>query len=156
MSAPLSLSVSVFLRLSFLTPYLLSPFSYSWVPRHPDLIRLTGKHPFNCEIPFSTLIDYGPITPAPIHFVRNHGHVPRIEWDTWRVEVTGLVRRPGSFSMAELAAMPARTLPVTLSCSGNRRKEENAVKKSMGYNWGPAGVATSVWKGPLLCDVLRR
>lgn len=22
-----------------------------WVPRHPSLIRLTGKHPFNCEPP---------------------------------------------------------------------------------------------------------
>ena len=129
--------------------------AYSWVPRHPDLIRLTGKHPFNSEIPFPALIDCGPITPSPVHFVRNHGHVPRLDWDTWRVEVSGLVRRPRSFSMAELAALPARTLPVTLSCSGNRRKEENAVKKSMGYNWGAAGVATSVWKGPLLCDVLR-
>eukprot|EP00181_Compsopogon_caeruleus_P002754 CAMPEP_0184683712 /NCGR_PEP_ID=MMETSP0312-20130426/12291_1 /TAXON_ID=31354 /ORGANISM="Compsopogon coeruleus, Strain SAG 36.94" /LENGTH=64 /DNA_ID=CAMNT_0027136249 /DNA_START=101 /DNA_END=292 /DNA_ORIENTATION=+ len=28
-----------------------------WVPRHPDLIRLTGKHPFNCEPPLTSLVE---------------------------------------------------------------------------------------------------
>lgn len=30
------------------------------------------------------------------------------------------------------------------------------VKKSKGFNWGSAGVSTSVWRGVPLCDVLRR
>jgi NAD(P)H-flavin reductase/DMSO/TMAO reductase YedYZ molybdopterin-dependent catalytic subunit len=50
--------------------------------------------------------------------------------------------------------MPARELPVTLVCAGNRRKEENLVAQTIGFNWGAAGVGTSVWKGVLLRDVL--
>lgn len=53
-------------------------------------------------------------------------------------------------------AMPAREIPVTLVCAGNRRKEENLVKQTIGFNWGAAGLGTSVWKGVLLRDVLLR
>lgn len=31
--------------------------SDDWVPRHPELVRLTGRHPFNCEPPLSTLME---------------------------------------------------------------------------------------------------
>lgn len=27
-----------------------------WIPRHPDLVRLTGRHPFNCEPPLPDLM----------------------------------------------------------------------------------------------------
>ena len=68
--------------------------SDAWVRRHPALVRLTGKHPFNSEPPVPRLMAHGFITPAPLHYVRNHGSVPRVDWSTWTVEVTGLVRRP--------------------------------------------------------------
>jgi hypothetical protein len=45
----------------------------NWVKRHPELIRLTGKHPFNCEPPLDTLYAQGFITPPSLHYVRNHG-----------------------------------------------------------------------------------
>ena len=35
-----------------------------WIPRHPDLIRLTGRHPFNVEPPLPTLMKHGFLTPA--------------------------------------------------------------------------------------------
>lgn len=35
-----------------------------WVPRHPRLIRLTGRHPFNCEPPLPDLVSRGFITPT--------------------------------------------------------------------------------------------
>ena len=50
-----------------------------WVPRDPRLIRLTGKHPFNCEPPLDLCYDQGFLTPPAIHYVRNHGHCPRCE-----------------------------------------------------------------------------
>nr|CAD1827064.1 unnamed protein product [Ananas comosus var. bracteatus] len=87
----------------------------AWVPRNPTLIRLTGKHPFNCEPPLARLMHHGFITPAPLHYVRNHGPVPRADWSTWTVE-----------------------LPVTLVCAGNRRKEQNMVRQTVGFNWAPA------------------
>ena len=39
----------------------------------------------------------------------------------------GLVDRPLTISMAELVQMPTITMPVTLNCAGNRRKEQNLV-----------------------------
>jgi nitrate reductase (NAD(P)H) len=70
--------------------------------------------------------------------------------------VGGLVDRPESLSMDDLVAMPSVTLPVTLVCAGNRRKEENMLKKSIGFNWGPCAVSTSYWTGVRLGDLLRR
>jgi len=32
-------------------------------------------------------------------------------------------------------------------CAGNRRKEQNMIKKSIGFNWGPAAVGNTYWKG---------
>jgi len=125
-----------------------------WVPRHPDLVRLTGRHPFNVEPPLPKLMSSGFLTPASLHYVRNHGAVPQCDWESHRLEVDGLVETPMTFTMADLIAMPARELPVTLVCAGNRRKEENLVKQTIGFNWGAAGVSTSVWKGVPLRDLL--
>jgi len=127
-----------------------------WIPRHPDLVRLTGRHPFNVEPPLPKLMEQGFITPAALHYVRNHGAVPRIAWDEHRLSVGGLVDKPTTFTMDDLLAMPARELPVTLVCAGNRRKEENLVAQTIGFNWGAAGVSTSVWKGVPLREVLLR
>eukprot|EP00954_Amorphochlora_amoebiformis_P000066 5291-Amorphochlora_amoeboformis.AAC.1 len=155
----------------------------NWVGRHPSLVRLTGRHPFNCEPPLKDLMDAGFITPsnqidmhafqtcqhlqyfrlgwvylhvqAPLHFVRNHGKVPKINWNDHKITVTGLVNKPCTFTMDELVAMPSHELPITFPCAGNRRKEENMVKKGLGFSWGPAAHATSVWKGVRLSTVLK-
>lgn len=129
----------------------------SWIKRNPALIRLTGKHPFNCEPPLSRLMQYGFITPAPLHYVRNHGSVPRADWSTWTVEITGLVKRPARFTMDQLVHdFTPVEIPVTLVCAGNRRKEQNMVRQTVGFNWGPGAISTSVWRGVRLSDVLRR
>jgi nitrate reductase (NAD(P)H) len=104
----------------------------NWVPRDPRILRLTGRHPLNCEPPMDALMGSGFITPPSIHYVRNHGAVPKLEWSTHRIEVNGLVDKPLSISMDELLQMPAVRKPITLVCAGNRRKEENMIKKSIG------------------------
>lgn len=48
------------------------------------------------------------------------------------------------------------TIPITLVCAGNRRKEQNIVRKGSGFNWGAAGVSTSLWTGPLLRDIIEK
>mmetsp|Transcript_4601 Transcript_4601/g.8039 ORF Transcript_4601/g.8039 Transcript_4601/m.8039 type:complete len:546 (+) Transcript_4601:2190-3827(+) len=127
----------------------------SWVPRRSELIRLTGLHPFNCEPPLADLMK-GFITPPSLHYVRNHGPVPRIDWDTHRVQIVNINGDTvGELCMDDLVSkFPHRTLPVTLTCAGNRRMEQNAVKKSNGFSWGCAAVSTSVWKGVRMSDVL--
>ncbi|RLN08354.1 hypothetical protein C2845_PM11G24430 [Panicum miliaceum] len=131
--------------------------SDAWVRRHPALVRLTGKHPFNSEPPVARLMAHGFITPAPLHYVRNHGAVPKADWSTWTVEVTGLVKRPARLTMEQLVTeFEAVELPVTLVCAGNRRKEQNMVRQTVGFNWGPGAISTSVWRGARLRDVLQR
>ena len=75
----------------------------AWVERSPSLLRLTGRDPFNGEPPLPLLMRHGFVTPGPLHYVRNHSTVPRGDWATWTVEVTGLVRRPARLAMADLA-----------------------------------------------------
>ncbi|KAL6005022.1 Nitrate reductase [NADH] 1 [Asimina triloba] len=129
----------------------------SWIQRNPSLIRLTGKHLFNCEPPLTRLMRCGFITPVPLHYVCNHGAVPKAIWEDWTVEICGLVRRPLRLTMSQIVTeFPARELPVTLVCAGNRRKEQNMVKQSIGFNWGAGGLSTSVWRGARLRDVLKR
>lgn len=48
------------------------------------------------------------------------------------------------------------TTPVTLVCAGNRRKEQNELRKSKGFSWGAAGVSTSLFTGPMMSDIIQR
>ncbi|PHT50057.1 Nitrate reductase [NADH] [Capsicum baccatum] len=131
--------------------------SDNWIERNFSLIRLTGKHPFNSEPPLARLMHHGFITPVPLHYVRNHGPVPKASWADWSVEVTGLVKRPMKFTMDQLVNdFPLREFPVTLVCAGNRRKEQNMVKQTIGFNWGAAAISTTVWAGVPLRVLLKR
>lgn len=127
----------------------------SWIPRNPSVLRLTGRHPLNCEPPMDQLMDAGFVTPVSLHLVRNHGAVPKLDWNSHRVEITGLVDRPMSLTMDEILKFPTVTVPVTVTCAGNRRKEENMTKKSIGFSWGPTATSCTYWTGVRLCDVLR-
>eukprot|EP00588_Corethron_pennatum_P032086 CAMPEP_0194349064 /NCGR_PEP_ID=MMETSP0171-20130528/106878_1 /TAXON_ID=218684 /ORGANISM="Corethron pennatum, Strain L29A3" /LENGTH=1006 /DNA_ID=CAMNT_0039116471 /DNA_START=78 /DNA_END=3098 /DNA_ORIENTATION=- len=125
-----------------------------WVPRDGKLVRLTGRHPFNVEPPLSVHNEHRFITPSSMHYVRNHSAVPKLDWDTHTLLVGGVVSSPLELSMDEIAAMPPREIPVTLVCAGNRRKEQNMIRQTIGFNWGPSGVSTNVWKGPTIRDIL--
>lgn len=105
-------------------------------------------------------LDQGFVTPAHLHFVRNHGAVPCVDelaLRTWTIRVHGLVENAATFTLHDLKTkFRTVTLPVTLVCAGNRRKEQNMVRKSLGtdlrcrsrwatpdlhagFNWGAAG-----------------
>jgi len=127
----------------------------NWVPRHPSLIRLTGRHPFNVEPPLTLLMEQGLITPPALHFVRDHGCCPKLDWDTHSVAISGLVNNPMELTMPQIAAMESITFACTVTCAGNRRKEQNMTKQTVGFNWGPAGTSCSKWTGVRLCDVLK-
>lgn len=47
------------------------------------------------------------------------------------------------------------TCPITLVCAGNRRKEQNQVKKSQGFSWGAAGVSTALFTGVAMRDLIK-
>lgn len=125
-----------------------------WVPRAAELIRNTGSHPLNAEAPLKALIDEGLITQNEIHYVRNHGAVPRLLWELHEIEIThGDNKRV--FAMDHLFHdFRSINIPVVISCDGNRRGELNMIKTSKGFDWGPGAVGCAYWRGPLLRDVL--
>lgn len=143
---------------SVLAPDLKTPDKH--VRRDARLIRLTGLHPLNAEAPLSDLYDEGFLTSENLHYVRNHGHVPQCEdsdMSDWTFSVDGMVAHPFTLSLRDLiATFEQVTYPVTLVCAGNRRKEQNVVRKSKGFSWGPAGVSTALWTGTPIGDLLAR
>lgn len=92
--------------------------------------------------------------------MRNHGYCPTYtdqECLDWKIEISGMVDNPMTLTLREIIEdFEQVTIPVTLVCAGNRRKEQNIVRKGSGFNWGPAGVSTSLWTGPLLRDIIAR
>lgn len=130
------------------------------VPRDPRLIRLTGVHPFNVEAPLSDLFNEGFLTSPELFYVRNHGAVPKVEDEKcldWEFTVEGLVENPMTLRLRDLINdYGVKTCPITLVCAGNRRKEQNQVRKSKGFAWGPAGVSTALFTGVIMADVVDR
>jgi nitrate reductase (NAD(P)H) len=130
------------------------------VERDPRLIRLTGIHPFNVEAPLSDLYDEGFLTTKDLHYVRNHGAVPRVDDADvldWEFTIEGMVRHPVTLTLRDLIRTYDQvTYPITLVCAGNRRKEQNVVRKTKGFSWGAAGLSTALWTGVTLPDLLAR
>jgi len=80
------------------------------------------------------------ITENEDYFTTRIGGIPEIDAETYRLSITGLVDRPGSFTLDELYSLELTELPLTVECIGN---------------W-PNGylVGTAVWKGFDLYDFL--
>lgn len=136
------------------------PTPDSHVPRDPRLIRLTGVHPFNVEAPLTDLFNEGFLTSPELFYVRNHGAVPVVHDEdipNWEFTVEGLVANPLKITLKELMSDYENvTYPITLVCAGNRRKEQNVVRKSKGFSWGAAGVSTALFTGVVMRDVIAR
>lgn len=130
----------------------------AWIARDERMVRLTGKHPYNVEAPLTDLWKAGFLTPQSLFYVRSHGATPQIsqkEGKEWKVRIHGLVKNECSFTIDDLKAkFETITLPVTLVCAGNRRKEQNMVTKGLGFHWGAAGVSNGLFTGVYLADVL--
>jgi DMSO/TMAO reductase YedYZ molybdopterin-dependent catalytic subunit len=74
-----------------------------------------------------------------------------------RLKFHSLVENPLTISLKELMKeYTTLTYPITLVCAGNRRKEQNQVRKTKGFSWGAAGVSTALWTGVAMSEVIRR
>jgi DMSO/TMAO reductase YedYZ molybdopterin-dependent catalytic subunit len=94
------------------------------------------------------------VMPAGEHFRREHFPAPEIDRDGWRLVLGGLVETPGILALADLRALPARTLPVVLECAGHRRAELSPAVP--GLQWQLGAVSEARWTGARLRDVLER
>lgn len=93
----------------------------------------------------------GTITPADLHFERNHGGVPAIDPSQYRLLIHGMVDKPKVFTLADLKRLPSFSRIAFLECSGNFRsgKEELTPQQVCGLT------SQSEWSGVLLSTLFR-
>ena len=95
------------------------------------------------------------VTPLGLHYLLSHFDVPYVEdGAAWRLAVDGNVSQPLSLSVAQIKALPARTLRVTMECAGNGRAHVSPRWPSM--PWVSEAVGTAEWTGTPLRGVLEQ
>ncbi|MGB0598262.1 MAG: molybdopterin-dependent oxidoreductase [Rubripirellula sp.] len=95
------------------------------------------------------------ITPLKHFYVRSHAPNPVINSDDYQLKIEGMVRRPSSLSLKNLARFKNRSTVATLTCAGNRRAEYNAEGKVSGVQWQSGAIGNATWKGIAIADVLK-
>jgi DMSO/TMAO reductase YedYZ molybdopterin-dependent catalytic subunit len=93
------------------------------------------------------------VTPPGLHYLLIHFDIPDADESRWRLELGGRVAKPRTLSMAELKALPSRTLRVTMECAGNGRGQLSPRYPSV--PWLEEGVSTAEWTGVPLNQVLQ-
>ena len=85
------------------------------------------------------------LTPQDQVFNVQHYGIPEFNYDSYRLEIGGLIQHPRSFTLEELKALPRKDVLMTLECSGNGSSKGfmNAV-----YN--------SRWTGTPLAPLLKQ
>lgn len=123
--------------------------------RHPMLKVLTQK-PFNAETPKELSVE-SLVTPNELHFVRNHLPVPEIDPSTFSLEIFDESSgKKFVFTLDDLKnKFPIYTIPVTLQCSGNKRKLMNEFEPVQGLMWDVNAISTAKWTGVKLRDILQ-
>lgn len=97
---------------------------------------------------------HGIVTPNGLHFERHHNGVPLIDPARHRLLIHGLVDRPVTFTMEELARFPSVSRLAFIECSGNSAGEWKApVGQTVQQTHGLT--STSEWTGVPLATVLR-
>lgn len=97
------------------------------------------------------------VTPAGLHYLLNHFDVPFVPTEAagrWSVAFGDGFKTPFGITLAELKALPTRTLRVTLECAGNGRSLLSPRRQSQ--PWMYEAVGTSEWTGTPLGPLLER
>jgi sulfite oxidase len=114
------------------------------------------EDPYNAEPPRAALADRM-LTPVDTFYSRNHGPIPVISPQGWRLKVGGMVARELELSLDDLKSQyPPHTLTATLQCAGNRRAGLIEVRPIPGEApWGPGATCTAEWFGVSLARILQ-
>jgi DMSO/TMAO reductase YedYZ molybdopterin-dependent catalytic subunit len=84
------------------------------------------------------------ITPNAQFFSVAHYNKPAIDEKDWKLEITGLVRKPVIIMLRDIKARPRQEVIYTLECSGNH-----------GLPWFMGGIGTAKWAGTPLAPLLQ-
>lgn len=122
--------------------------------KDPSLLIHTTT-PFNAEPPLEKLRE-NYITPRELFYVRNHGEIPNVDVNTYRLVVNGMVERPLELTLDTLQNdYPKRTVMATLQCAGNRRDQLIAIAPIPGeVPWQAGAIGNAFWSGVPLKEIL--
>jgi len=115
-------------------------------------VTVRMSEPPNLEPPFAEQKTF--LTPTEQFYVRNHFATPTVDLKTYTLEVSGAVATPLKLTLAELLALPAVTMPLTLECAGNGRVF--LTPPARGLQWQLGAVGTAEWTGVRLSTLLDR
>jgi sulfite oxidase len=120
---------------------------------HSLIIR--SENPLNAETPLPLLRENF-ITPEKHFFIRNHGGIPEISPERYRLRVTDRVHRPLDLSLKQIRTeFKSKTITAVLQCAGNRRSELAHIAPIRGeINWNAGAIGNARWTGVLLRDIL--
>lgn len=85
-------------------------------------------------------------------FVRSNGPVPALDPATWQLRIDGHLQHPRVLSLADLQALPHRTLTAFLECAGNSRTRFDPLPE--GTPWRNDAIGNAEWEGVSLATVL--
>ena len=121
--------------------------------KHPAMI-VHQRQPFNDEPPLARLRKSF-LTPRELFFSRNHGSIPEVDPDGYRLSVGGLVDGSLELSMEDLRERPKREVTAVIECAGNRRDGLMGVAPIPGETpWGAGAIGNARWAGVPLREVL--
>lgn len=125
-----------------------------WGKRDDMIVR--GRLPYNAEPPARVLASNG-LTPVDAFYSRNHGVIPDIAAQQWRLSIDGRVGRPLVVTYDQLIGdFDQHTVVATLACAGNRRNEMLRIRAIPGKDpWAHGAISTAEWRGVRLADLLR-
>jgi DMSO/TMAO reductase YedYZ molybdopterin-dependent catalytic subunit len=92
------------------------------------------------------------LTPPGLHYVLTHYDIPAVDPGSWRLEITGAVRRPVVLTLEALMGRPAVTTRVLLECAGNGRARYEP--RPVSQPWLLEAVGTAEWTGTPLAPLL--
>lgn len=121
--------------------------------KHPTTIVHDGQ-PYNAETQLEKLWQHF-VTPREFFFSRNHGSIPEVDQEGYRLAIGGLVDRPFSLSMEELRGLPKWEVTAVPQCAGNRRDGLMEVAPIPEETpWGSGAIGNARWAGVPLREVL--
>lgn len=83
-----------------------------------------------------------PVTATEDLFVLAHLGIPRVDPEQWRLHVDGLVRRPLTYDLGTLKAMPKKTVEAVHQCCGSPLEPTVATRRIVNVRWGGVDLAT--------------
>ena len=112
--------------------------SGGWRPASP----MQPDKTFRFRVSADELVDR--ITPSSDVFVLAHFGIPRIERETWRLHLSGLIERPCALSFQDMLKFRKHEIEAFIKCAGFPHNEKIATRNA----------SNAVWAGASLLEVM--